>query len=849
MGIPTDLDLDARWRPHDPERRPTCGRIFRDEECRKRGPHYCKPRADKVIAFFSEVLAHYRKPHVGQPFVPKPWQEFEILRPLFGEVVWSPEFGCYVRRYRIAHIVMARKGGKSALASAILLYMLIGDDEQASECYCLDPATRVLDADLCWRPVGEMSEGDEIVGFDEFASSGGRQRKLRRAKVESTTRKVLPCYAVTFEDGRQVIASERHTWLTKVSHKSNTQRWVETQNLTTNHQVRSLGQPWEYDTSREAGYLAGLFDGEASIHAPYGTQGRRGSHGGLRISFAQHEGAVLTETTNLLRDLGFEPRGPRFHRNSGVAYLTLQGAYECLRFLGQVRPLRLLENVRATDWWEGVTPHAPRQEVPDPNNGFERVAWVEYVGEREVVAIGTSTQTLFAEGLFSHNSAAADTKQAGKVFEPADQMRMRSPILSKRLKHNKQSRRIYDERTASIYEIITADAKGELGHNPHCFNLDEVLAQRDASLWEAMTTAIGARMEELLFTTTTETNDPSSFGADLIDEAARVMYDPASAPHIFAFVRKMPKDDDELQLLRDTFPDHPDLPVSLDVFDERNWAWPNPALDDFKSREAMRRQSADAQAEPQRENAFRQFQMNQRVSQQTRWMPLHLWDASATQRLITEESLYGRRCYAGLDLAATTDLAAVAYLFPPTDDDELYDVVFRAWTPQAMAVELDQHLGGKFDVWRRQGLITVTPGDVIDYDAIYDQIDDDAQQFEVVQLGYDPWRAVKTIQDLQAAGMDCVPVRQGYQTMSPTMGELMRMVRKRTINTGGHPVARWNADSLDVQADHAGNIKPTKPERSRSSRRIDLVVALLNALYCEQQHVETPKPELWVAFS
>lgn len=581
MAIPPNIDLDARWRPHDPVKRPICRRQFRDSKpCRKRGPHYCEPRADNVVRFFAEVLAHYRKPHVGQPFVLADWQEWEVIRPLFGEVVWSTEYEAYVRRYRIAHIVMARKNGKSALAAGILLYMLIGDNEPAAEVY----------------------------------------------------------------------------------------------------------------------------------------------------------------------------------------------------------------------------------------------------------------------------SAAKDTKQAGKVFEPADQMRMRSPLLSQRLKHNKQARRIYDEKSASIYEIITSDAKGELGHNPHAFNLDEVLAQPDARLWETMTTAIGARMEELLFTTTTETNDPSSFGADLIDEASRVMYDPSSAPHIFGFVRKMPQSEDELQLLTELYPDHPDLPVSLDVFDERNWAWPNPALGQFKSLEAMHRQAADAQSEPARENAFRQFQCNQRVSQQTRWMPLHLWDA-CTQRLVVEETLAGRQCYAGMDLAATTDLASVAYLFPPEGDDEIFDIVWRTWMPEAQFGELDKHLGGKLSVWRRDGLIVVTPGDVIDYDTIFEQIDEDAQRFEVVQMGYDPWRAVQIVQDLMKAGMDCVPVRQGYMTMSPTMGELMRMVRKRSLNTGGHPVARWNADAIEVTSDPAGNIKPLKPKYGRAGVRIDMIVALLNALYCQQQHQEQPAPELWAAFS
>jgi len=575
-------DLEATWRPGNPG--PTCGFTFRGVTCNKRGDHYCAPRGDKVVAFFAELLVHTKGPYgtARKPFLLRDWQEFEIIRPLFGEATYTDEWGIYVRRYRIAHIVVARKNGKSELAAGIMLYLLVGDDEQAAECY----------------------------------------------------------------------------------------------------------------------------------------------------------------------------------------------------------------------------------------------------------------------------QAAKDTKQAGKVFEPADMMRRRSPVLSRRLKLNKQSRRIYDDQTSSIYQIITSDAKGELGHNPHGFNLDEVLSQLDGSLWAAMETAAGARLQELLFTTTTETNDPGSFGADKIDEAEKIQREPWIAPHVFSYVRKMPRSDDELEALRQRFPDHPDLPVSLDPFDEDNWAWPNPALDEFKSREAMRRQALDAKTEPVKENDFRQYQCNQRVSQATRWLPLHLWDA-CTQRLITEDALAGRKCFGGLDLAATTDLAALAWLFPPDpdDSDQLWDVLWRCWTPEAQIRALDKGTAGKASLWARDGHITVTPGDWIDYAAIENQIDMDAQRFDVVQIGYDPWNAAGVVQNLMKLGMDMVPVRQGYASMSPAMKELMRMVRMRALNTGANPVARWNADAIEAMSDPAGNIKPVKPERNLSGKRIDLIVALIDAIFVQQQHAEHAPPELWVGYT
>src|SRR5690606_8888734 len=123
------------------------------------------------------------------------------------------------------------------------------------------------------------------------------------------------------------------------------------------------------------------------------------------------------------------------------------------------------------------------------------------------------------------------------------------------------------------YEVITADPEGELGHNPHGFVLDEVLSQPDGRLWDALTTAQGARAQPLYLAITTETSEAVSFGASLIDEAEKVQEDPARAPHVFSFVRKAPCTVEEVNRLRRLFPGHPDLPVSTDWKDERNWKW------------------------------------------------------------------------------------------------------------------------------------------------------------------------------------------------------------------------------------------------------------------------------------
>ncbi|MEU7787673.1 terminase TerL endonuclease subunit [Amycolatopsis sp. NPDC049159] len=808
---PASYDLEARWRPDD-DAGPVCGYTFRGNACPKSGAHYCEPRADRVVTFFARMLVHVKGPLVRTPFLLLDWQEFEIIRPLFGEVQWSSEWGTYARRYRIAYIVVARKNGKSEIAAAIQLYMLVGDDEESAEVYCLAPETRALRADLTWGPIGDLQPGDELVGFDENVPDGQHRRSLQPATVTSVDRVMQPCYRVTLTDGRTVVASANHRWLAKNCAGSNTVRWLTTDSMAPGSLIRDLGPAWENDETYGGGYLSGVFDGEASFH--------RGERSGYRISFAQLPGKVMDRTRQLMEERGY-PISKNRHQGSGVANFSLTGLSECFRFLGSVRPVRLLANARS--WWAGKA----------MRTGWAEVASVEFLGEREVVALGTSTKTLFAEGLASHNCAAKDTKQAGKVFEPALRMTQLSPALSKRLVHNKNARRLIDEKSGSHYEILTADAEGELGHNPHAFNLDEVLSQPDGSMWEAMTTAAGARLQELLYATTTETDDDSSFGADLIDEAEKTQEDPARAPHVFAFVRKLPHSQDELDRLRERFPGHPHLPVSLDPFDEANWKWPNPALDQFKSRDAMRRQALDARNDPAKENGFRQFQTNQRVQQKFRWMPMHLYRASGGDANdiwlrpdYHRDRLRGRPAWAGFDLAARSDLTAWCTLIP---EDRWIHALWRFWLPEAALRELDKKNDDKFSKWVKQGWIVATPGPVVDYEQIYTDVARDAEDFDLLAADCDVWSSAPVIQRIENdTGLwEIEAYKNDFSSMTLGMNELMALVKTGRFLHHGNPVAEFCFDSVEVRKApyNPDLIRPDKPERGKVGKRIDGVPA------------------------
>jgi phage terminase large subunit-like protein len=127
----------------------------------------------------------------------------------------------------------------------------------------------------------------------------------------------------------------------------------------------------------------------------------------------------------------------------------------------------------------------------------------------------------------------------------------------------------------------------------------------------------------------------------------------------------------------------------------------------------------------------------------------------------------------------------------------------------------------------RQGLVTATPGEVLDYAYVLDQIDQDAQRYDLAEIAFDRWGASQVSQGLEQNGLTMVQFGQGFASMSPAMKELERLVIAGQLAHGGNPVLTWMADNLVARVDPAGNIKPDK---ERSTEKIDGMVALIMGL-------------------
>ncbi|MEV7112348.1 terminase large subunit [Streptomyces anulatus] len=405
-------------------------------------------------------------------------------------------------------------------------------------------------------------------------------------------------------------------------------------------------------------------------------------------------------------------------------------------------------------------------------------------------------------------AAATSERQAGFVFAPVKQLAERAPALKGRVKALKK--KILHPRTGSYFECVASVADAQHGANLHGGIVDELHIHKDPELVETIETGTGSRTQPLIvFITTADSGKRETIynrKRTRVEQLARRVF---TDPTVYGVVWAADKDDDP--------------------HDETTWRKANPGYGISPTRAYIRSKSDEAKQSPADLAKFLRLHLGIRTKQETKFITITAWDRNAG--MVDEAALEGRSAYGGLDLASTSDLCALCWLFPD-DGTNTLDAVWRFWTPEDNLKALDKRTAGNASVWVREGWLTVTPGNVADYDFIKEQIRRDRDAFKVRSLGYDPWNASQLTNDLVSERAPMVKVRQGFMTMSPVLKEIQRLTLQGTpvvpaLRHGGNPVARWCVDNLAVAMDPAGNVKPDK---ASSAEKIDGVSALATAM-------------------
>lgn len=410
--------------------------------------------------------------------------------------------------------------------------------------------------------------------------------------------------------------------------------------------------------------------------------------------------------------------------------------------------------------------------------------------------------------------AAADREQASLLYRYARGMVEAEPELRERAKvyHGLGQRSITIEAENSGFRVISADATTKHGGNLHLAIVDELHCQPNRDLVDVIQTSMASanRRQPLLVHITTADFQRESICNEKHDYASKVrdgiIEDRALLPVIY------------------------EAPADADWTDPEVWALANPNLGVSVSLDYLERECKRAQETPAYENAFRRFHLNIITEQDVRWLPVSDWDACRDTELRLED-LAGEECFAALDMSSTRDLTCLGLLFPKRGN--AYFPLF--FVPADNAQKRERHDKVPYLTWAREGHLTLTPGNVVDYEHVKEKVFWAAKTFNLRELAIDRWNAEYMAQLLGAEGIEVIGFGQGYQSMSPAMKQVEKLLLTRELRHAGNPLMRWNFSNVAVEMDATENVKPSK---KKSTERIDGVVSLV---MCVGRAIVTPE--------
>lgn len=416
-------------------------------------------------------------------------------------------------------------------------------------------------------------------------------------------------------------------------------------------------------------------------------------------------------------------------------------------------------------------------------------------------------------------ASATKKDQARIVWDEAAKTVRKSPNLQRFVRAFRNS--LHCERLGSKFEPLGADSNTLDGLNPHGNIVDELHAHRDRGVWDVLDTAMGARRQPLtLVITTAGTYSPESIGWQMHDYAQKVLEGVFEDDAFHAFIASA---------------DEPPKGEEGYYFTEAAQRQANPGYGVSVKPAYLAEQAEKAQRQPHFTNEYLRLHLNVWTQQVTRWLSLERWTESdpvpvrenpREWALSREVALEGRKCWGGLDLSSKLDLSALVFAFPAEEGDELH-LLARFWLPEATVEKYGRKGMRHYAQWAKEGWLTVTPGDVIDYEFIRVEVKALAARYGLQELAYDPWGATDLATRLMGDGVPMVECRQGFKTLSEPSKDLEARVVARKVRHAGNPPLRFCVSNAVVSTDSAGNIKPDK---AKAADRIDGVVATVMAL-------------------
>lgn len=403
-------------------------------------------------------------------------------------------------------------------------------------------------------------------------------------------------------------------------------------------------------------------------------------------------------------------------------------------------------------------------------------------------------------------SAATTNKQARIVFDVANMMAKKCPEFLDYYNIRARAHDIIVDSNDSKCEPVSAEAKNLDGLNIHFASVDELHAHKTRAVYDVIETACGARTQSMLSVITTAGDDIRGICYELHTYLKKVLEGIFNDDSFFGLIYTIDDDDD--------------------WYSEEAFVKANPNFGISVKPEMLRSLGQKALRSSSSQNNFKTKHLNIWAKSNNAWMNMEKWRmcADLMRPRPKLQDLKGHKCYVGFDASTKLDVSALVMLF---EIDNIWLPYSKFYLPSDTVAERASSTYSHYEGWAKDGLFTLTPGDIVDYSYIEDDIREINSMFDVDSIAYDPWQTTHMAQRLINDGVNMVEMAANVKNFSEPMKHLEALVHSQKIDHGHCPILTWMISNVVAHYDKKDNIYPNK---ERKEDKIDGVIALIQAL-------------------
>lgn len=357
------------------------------------------------------------------------------------------------------------------------------------------------------------------------------------------------------------------------------------------------------------------------------------------------------------------------------------------------------------------------------------------------------------------------------------------------------------DKTISWLKVLAADSTKLDGPNPSTFILDEYHAAKSNRLKAVLESGQGTRDNPLEIIITTAGFDKLGPCYELRTTATEILNGLKEDDSFFMAIYSLDENDDWK--------------------DEANWIKSNPNMDVTVKSSYLRKEVRKAMNTPSDEVNVKTKNLNMWCDSSDVWIPDD-YILACSRKVDLDDFTTKDDCFAGIDLSSTSDLTCVSFMIPK--DDKFYFKTLYYLPEEALETKKNKE---QYSEWVRLGFLKLTPGNVVDYDYILDDILSVDKRLYIVKVGYDSWNATQFVINATDKGLPMEPVSQSIGNFNRPTKEMERVILSGNVVIDNNPITRFCFRNVVMKLDHNGNTKPSKEYRDK---KIDGVISMIEAM-------------------